>query len=95
MTKKSGTIRLSGKLICASPQEIEIIKKFLPEHIRITKAETGCLSFEVTQTTDPLVWRVEECFTDQKAFEQHQQRTRGSAWWQATLKISRDYKISS
>lgn len=95
MTKKSTTVRLSGGLVCASPQEVEIIKKFLPEHMRLTKAETGCLSFEITQTNDPLVWRVEERFIDQQAFEQHQQCTRDSAWWQATSKISRDYKISS
>lgn len=76
-------------------QEVEILKKFLPEHSRLTKAELGCLSFEVTPTDDPLVWQVEECFIDQQAFEQHQNRTRSSAWWNATSHIRRDYKISS
>ena len=95
MTQKSGTVRLSGQLVCASLQEVEVLRIHLPEHIHLTKAEVGCISFEVTQTNNPLVWQVEECFIDQQAFEQHQNRTRTSAWWNATSNIRRDYKISS
>ena len=40
-----------------------------PEHIRLTRTRPGCLSFEVTQTDDPLVWRVDERFTDDAAFQ--------------------------
>ena len=95
MSQKTNTIRLSGKLICASQQDIETVKQYLPEHIRLTKAELGCLAFDVTQTSDPMVWLVEECFINQPAFEQHQQRTRSSDWWQATAKIKREYEIFS
>lgn len=93
MKQKIGTVSLSGKLVCASHQEVEVVRKYLPEHIRLTKAEPGCLSFEVVQTNDPLVWQVEECFTNQEAFEHHQQRTRNSDWWKETSKIKRDYEI--
>ncbi|EJZ21814.1 putative quinol monooxygenase [Rhizobium sp. Pop5] len=56
---ETGKVRLSGQLICASLDEIDIVQKYLPEHIRLTRAEPGCLSFEVTQTEDPMIWRVE------------------------------------
>ena len=62
----------------------------LPEHVRLTRAEPGCLSFEVTPTDDPLAWRVEERFTDRAAFDAHQRRTRASAWGAATAAIRRD-----
>ena len=95
MSQKVKTLHLSGKLVCASEDEVETIQKYLPDHIRLTRAEPGCLSFQVEQTSDPLVWRVEECFIDQDAFALHQARTRASDWWAATAKIKRDYEISS
>lgn len=95
MSEKARAVRLSGKLICASQHDVEIVKQYLPEHVRLTKAEPGCLSFDVLQTSDPLVWQVKECFTDQQAFDEHQLRTRSSDWWQATSKIKREYDIVS
>jgi len=88
-----GIIRLSGRLICASPEEAEIVRQFLPDHVRLTKAEPGCISFDVAQTEDPLVWRVEESFVDKLAFEAHQTRTRSSDWGSATSAIRREFKI--
>lgn len=46
----------------------------LPTHIALTREEAGCLSFEVTQTDDSLVWAVAERFVDAAAFEAHQTR---------------------
>lgn len=86
-------VRLSGFLRCASVAEIEAVKRHLPDHIRLTRAEPGCISFEVSQTDDPLVWHVEELFADQTAFDYHQQRTRASKWFEATSAIVREYKI--
>lgn len=83
---------LSGRLLCASSDEAEIVACHLPEHIRLSRAEPGCLSFEVTQEGDPLVWRVDECFTDRAAFELHQTRTRASDWGRATSAIARVYE---
>lgn len=86
-------IRLSGRLVCRAEAETEAVRAALPEHIRLTRAEPGCIAFDVTATRDPLVWRVEERFTDRTAFEAHQVRTRASAWYLATAGIPRDYTI--
>ncbi|MCV2878385.1 antibiotic biosynthesis monooxygenase [Sedimentimonas flavescens] len=84
---------LSGRLICSDAKQAEIVRAHLPEHIRLTHLEPGCLSFQVTQTADPLVWTVEEAFTDRAAFEAHQARTRVSDWGKATTDIPRDYEL--
>ncbi|MFC7454296.1 putative quinol monooxygenase [Insolitispirillum peregrinum] len=71
------------------------MRTHLPEHVRLTRAEPGCLSFTVSPSDDPLVWQVEECFITREAFEFHQHRTRASSWWAATADIPRDYEIMS
>ena len=70
------TVQLSGRLLCRDMAEVAIIQQHLPDHIRLTLAEPGCLSFRVWQSNDPLIWMVEECFTDEDAFAEHQARTR-------------------
>ncbi|MBO9111414.1 MULTISPECIES: putative quinol monooxygenase [Agrobacterium] len=93
MTNRTGAVRLSGFLSCASVQDVQLVESHLPDHIRLTRAEPGCISFEVSQTEDPLIWRVEELFVDRAAFDFHQQRTRASKWFVATSAIPRDYEI--
>ncbi len=88
-----GNVRLTGKLICLSDAEVALVRDFLPEHIRLTLEEPGCISFDVTQSGDPLVWIVEEVFVDQAAFDAHQTRTRASQWAKKTASIQRDYRI--
>lgn len=66
----------------------------LPEHIRLTRAEPGCLSFDVTRTDDPMIWQVDEAFTDREAFDAHQTRTGASDWAAQTADIARDYAIT-
>ena len=92
--RKDIGVRLSGRLICASEQEAEIVRRHLPAHIDLTRAEPGCISFEVSPTDDPLIWTVEEHFRDRASFGSHQERTRASAWGAATADIARDYEIS-
>ncbi len=87
-------VRLSGRLICASPDEAETVRRHLPEHLRLTLAEPGCLAFSVRETGDPMVWQVEEHFADRPAFQAHQARTRASAWGRATAAIRRDYAVT-
>lgn len=93
MESVKGRVRLTGFLYCASEAEAETVKRHLPEHIRLTRSEPGCISFEVSQTENPLAWRVEELFVDSAAFEFHQRRTRASGWFEATSAIRRDYEI--
>ncbi|MCZ4430251.1 antibiotic biosynthesis monooxygenase [Agrobacterium sp. SOY23] len=95
MSNRTGAVRLSGFLRCASVEDIQLVETYLPEHIRLTRAEPGCISFEVSQTEDPLIWRVEELFADRHAFDFHQQRTRTSAWFTVTAAIPRDYEITT
>ena len=87
-------ITLSGRLISGNAVEADLVASLLPEHIRLTRAEPGCLSFSVTRTSDPLVWQVEERFTDRAAFDAHQARNRASAWYKATAHLRRDYRSS-
>ncbi|TVQ02570.1 MAG: antibiotic biosynthesis monooxygenase [Roseinatronobacter sp.] len=94
MDMDTGRVRLTGCLMCRSAQDVETVQRHLPEHIRLTKAEAGCVSFEVSQSDNPLVWNVDECFADRQAFEFHQQRTRASTWWTATAEIPRQFEVS-
>lgn len=84
---------LRGRLACADHQEASIVARLLPRHLELTRAESGCISFEVTATTNPLVWQVDERFVDAAAFEAHQKRVQSSDWGQATAGIRRDYVI--
>lgn len=86
-------VRLAGQLICADAEEAEIVRRHLPDHLVATRAEQGCLSFEVTPTADPLVWQVAEVFADAAAFEVHQRRMVTSPWGRATAKIERRYTV--
>ena len=85
-------IHLSGQLICTNEQEAVIVSRHLPEHIRLSRDEPGCLSFDVNQTTNPLIWQVDESFVDQAAFDAHQIRTRASEWFIETKNIQRQFK---
>ncbi len=86
-------IRLTGRLIAKTVEDSAIIRRYLPEHQRLSRAEDGCLLFEVVESDDPLVWRVEELYTDQPSFDGHQVRTRQSEWWEKTSAILREYSI--
>ena len=86
-------VTLNGYLRCANEAEAARVRAALPEHIRPTRAEPGCISFEVTPMDDPLVWAVAEEFTDAGAFEAHQQRAGASRWASETAGIARDYTV--
>ncbi|MBW6507454.1 MAG: antibiotic biosynthesis monooxygenase [Rhodobacteraceae bacterium] len=85
-------LHLSGRLICASPAEAARVRAHLPEHIRLTRAEPGCVTFDVYPTEDPLVWALDETFIDQAAFEAHQARAKASDWARETAGITRDFR---
>lgn len=87
-------VRLSGQLICADQDEIQLVAQHLPSHVELTRQEPGCLLFEVSPTEDSMIWQVEEVFRDAAAFGAHQQRVAQSEWGRATAKIHRDYTVS-
>lgn len=86
-------IHLKGQLICKNEEEHAAVMAHLDEHIRLTRAEPGCLSFEVSPAKDPMAFDVRETFRDRAAFDAHQSRTRASAWFAATRDIVRDFAI--
>ena len=72
-------IRLRGLLRCLTHAEASDVAAHAPEHVALSRAEAGCLSFHIAPTDDPLVWAVDETFRDRAAFDAHQARTRDSA----------------
>ena len=86
-------IRLKGHLICLTEAEAAAVRAHRPDHQALTRAEPGCLSFDILDTDDPLVFDVQEGFRDRPAFDAHQARTRDSAWFAATRGILRDFRV--
>jgi quinol monooxygenase YgiN len=83
---------LTGQLVCKDENESVIVNRFLPLHVALTRAEPGCVSFEVTQTSDLFIWQVDEEFVDIAAFEAHQTRVSTSEWGKVTRQIERRYR---
>ena len=89
-----GRVRLEGYLE-VPPERITQVVAALPAHIALTRAEPGCLAFEVSQSaTTPGHFLVAETFVDQAAFDLHQARTRASAWAEVTAGLNRHYTVT-
>jgi quinol monooxygenase YgiN len=87
-------VNLNGFLICRSLEEADRVSHLLPDHIRLTRAEPGCLRFEVLRShSDPTRFAVSEVFRDRDAFDAHQARAAATQWARATKGIPRDYVI--
>jgi quinol monooxygenase YgiN len=84
-----GEVRLSGQLVCNTRDQAETVQQHLQQHLALTRAEPGCQSFNVTKTSNPLIWQVEERFEHAAAFEAHQERVTSSDWGHATAGIER------
>ena len=89
-----GMIHLTGRLICTTHAQARAVMVALPEHIRLTRDEPGCVAFDVTPSNDPLIWQVEERFADPAAFAAHQERVAQSEWGAQTAGITRDYTVT-
>lgn len=87
-------ITLSGTLTCPTPDDLTIIQTYLPDHIALSRAEPGCVTFTAVQSANPMVWQIDETYTDKKAFEAHQTRNRASIWWDKSQSIVRDFQIT-
>ena len=92
-SQKTKMIHVTGTLTCATEAEAELVRQLLPEHIRLSRAEPGCLTFTVEPTDNPLVWRLDEAFVDRLAFEAHQTRTRSSVWFKVSSNLGRDFRV--
>ncbi len=65
------------------------------DHIALTHAEEGCISFEVTHCPDVKYrFLVAEAFESRAAFDAHKTRTKASPWAKITAGLPRDYSIT-
>jgi len=70
------------------------IEQELPVHIKNTRQETGCLTFEVTQNINQTTrFEVYEEFENQQAFDLHQNRVNISRWGELAKDAERHYTI--
>ncbi|PRY26286.1 quinol monooxygenase YgiN [Aliiruegeria haliotis] len=87
-------VSLSGHIDIPADR-LQEIAAALPEHIRLTRAEPGCVHFDVTPDADvPGRYIVSERFASRAAFEAHQARTRASDWGRISAGIPRHFEIS-
>lgn len=85
--------RLTGHIDVPEPDR-ESVAAALPEHIRLTRAEPGCLLFHVTPDAQVAGrWQVHELFESRAAFEAHQARVAASAWGKAAGNARRHYRV--
>ncbi len=94
MTADPQHVTLTGTLTVPAERRAAV-RVALSDHIRLTRAEPGCLRFEVTERRDqPGVFDVRETFSDRAAFEAHQVRAGASPWARITQGLPRDYQIT-
>ncbi|MEM7430042.1 MAG: antibiotic biosynthesis monooxygenase [Pseudomonadota bacterium] len=77
------------------PDRLEAVAEALPLHIELSRAEPGCIFFNVDPCPAvPGRFLVSESFVDRRSFDAHQTRTRASAWATVTAGIPREYEIT-
>jgi quinol monooxygenase YgiN len=86
-------IRLRGQLRCLTAEDAATVFRLRAEHVRLTRAEPGCVDFDIAPTDDPMVWEVMEAFRTRADFDAHQSRTRGSVWFAGTRGCIRDFVV--
>ena len=70
------------------------VREELPNHIRLTLQEKGCLVFQVLQDeNNASCFNVYEEFSDSHSFEAHQERVKNSRWGEVTSNAERCYQI--
>ncbi len=89
-----GKVILSG-YIDVPAADLNDVTGELPNHIRLTREEDGCIVFEVTQ--DAAItgrFNVYEEFSSEETFSLHQQRVDRSHWGKITARVVRNYAIT-
>lgn len=75
--------------------KLEEVRAALPRHIALTRAEPGCLSFDVQESvSDPGRFAVAERFVGRAALDAHRQRAEASHWGRITHGMTRAYQIT-
>jgi len=90
----SKNLIVSGTITCTQ-QELATFSEVVSEHINLTRAEPGCIEFDIKQDAPgSCTFLIAERFTNRAAFESHTARTRASDWWGKTQHIPRDINIT-
>ena len=85
---------MKGYVLIPEP-ELESVMEELPIHITKTKAEKGCLIFDVSRdASQQNKLNVYEEFLDKASFENHQKRVSDSKWGEVTKNCDRHYEIT-
>ncbi|REL35024.1 putative quinol monooxygenase [Thalassotalea euphylliae] len=75
--------------------ELSLVKEALERHIELTRAEPGCIVFNIEPAQQYANrFNVYEEFVDQAAFEQHQVRVKQPHWGKISQNVARHYQIS-
>ncbi len=90
----SARVKLVGYLDVPADRWDEILIA-LETHIEMTRAEPGCIEFNVSPCSD-VQHRllVAEFFNDQSSFDAHQKRASSSDWAVVSAGLDRHYEIS-
>lgn len=87
-------ICLTGTLLVPETDR-PMVATLLPAHCAASRAEPGCLFFQVVPDhCNPGRWLVAERFADKASFDAHQISARVSEWGRATAHLERQYQIS-
>jgi autoinducer 2-degrading protein len=85
---------LKGHIIVPTADLIAV-KNELTTHMALTKQESGCLVFEVSQDAENVNrFNVYEEFTNRESFSNHQDRVGKSKWGAVTVNVERHYEIT-
>lgn len=94
MTDIPKRIQLQGYMD-VTPDRLDAVTDAVADHIALTQAEAGCISFEVTPCPNVAGrFLVVEEFINREAFDHHQTRTGKSVWAEITAGLPRNYKIT-
>lgn len=93
MTGKTGKLYLNGYFEAPADQ-LAAVEAGLQTHIDLTRAEAGCVSFDITPSPDiPGRFIVAEVFESEAAFEVHKARTAASDWAAISADCKREFSI--
>jgi quinol monooxygenase YgiN len=88
-------VTLTGFLICRTLEESDRVSHLLPEHVRLTREEMGCLSYEVYRSmADPVCFAVRAVYRDRDSLAAHQVRAGDTDWGRATKGATRDFRLT-
>ena len=86
-------VTLSGHIVVLE-SELASVRDALPMHIEATRAEEGCIVFDVEEHATELGrFDVYEEFATSGAFRYHQKRVKESDWGALTQNVTRHYTI--